>query len=109
MEQLTNFERVAPYYLKVYDDNTIEIFNRKNLPVGLTSDEEASRTEPVILALTPHRIRRLKELSEVIHEQCWVYYFTGDINNPSNKPKKNAVIERYLDKKRLIESIYLGL
>jgi hypothetical protein len=104
MEQLTNFERIAPYYLKVYDDRTIEVFNRKNLSVGLTSKEEGSRTEPVKFLLTQHRINKLKELSE-----NWVYYFTGDMNNPSSRPKNNAVIERYLNRKRQIESIYLGL
>lgn len=109
MNQLTNFERVAPYYLKIYDDNSIEVFNRRNLPVGLASEEQASTTESVIISLTPHRINKLKELSEIVHGESWVYYFTGDMNNPQTRPRSRIVTECYFDRKRLIESIYLGL
>ena len=109
MTTLSNFQQFATYYVNIYDDNTVEYFNRRDFPIGLATKRQQLDTTPVKIKLSKYRIAKLKTMAEDIYGQLRVYLYTSDMDRPDLPPRTRAKKSQYFERKAAIDEIVLGL
>lgn len=109
MTENTNFRVHAPYFLKVYDDNSVEWFNRLYLPIGIENKNQLLEVAPDNVELSKCEADKLRKMCEQDHGEERLYLYDSDMKSPNLPERSKDNILRYFKLKNKVESIILDL